>query len=142
MCKKRAVFLTIFVIVLSLVLSISGLALSRRVVLESVVYLPNEQQWAGGYVHTRSGMYSTVGAQCMSVYPVNGGLDLFFSIQVKATSEWGSDITDVVVLSENDTLPTDIPIKEGSLIAEEAIFYFRGNSPAYAAEAVVRHDGR
>lgn len=64
---------------------------------------------------TRTKKYTFVIAQCISVYPPNGGKDNFTTIQVMLKNESGKQISGVRKLSEKNAGMVDIEIREGYL---------------------------
>jgi hypothetical protein len=137
MLKKKFAVIVVLVLLVSLALSVHAFA---RVTLQTTVYLPSQQKWSSAVSHTRSGMFSTVGAYCESVYPPGGGIDTYTKMQFKVTTTWGQDMTDVVTISENDANFTYVSIKEGTYNEKNVNFLFRGNNPSYDAYAVVQYD--
>lgn len=92
---------------------------------------------------SRSGYYASVYARCYSVYPYDGGTDTYKRMRVTVHHTDHSQITDTVILNEDNTYDTLIRFYDIPLNFYTINFYFTGNSTtAPAAGADVMYDPR
>ncbi len=107
----------------------------------STVHLEDQQIYNCIFL-PRSGNYSYATARCYSVYPPNGELDTYTKIQTRIIDPSTSfSISDLVVLCETDSVPSNIQIYQGYLSLREVVIGFRGNNPKYEAYADVYYNG-
>lgn len=94
------------------------------------------------YNETRSGTKAYVSMRCESVYPADGGIDLFTKIKAAVFSHNGGAIisSSTQVLSEGAAAYTEFTIKDAYIGVTDIKLGFMGNRPAYDAEAVVTYN--
>ena len=132
---KRGKMVTCLVLALVMVISCVPLFASAAT---SVISILKDRVWTSTYnggLHETG--YNSAAAKCNSVYPKDGGIDLFTQINCKAENSNGVMISDkVYILSEGDSQNTEIMLKQGMQDPGWVYFRFRGGSNAEANASV------
>lgn len=135
--KKWNTFICLMLVVLTV---ISIIFISASAVTEDIE-IPEAQNWTDEYsAGTHKSGYSSASAECNSVYPKGGGIDLFSTIQCRAVNSSGTliGVNGYEKLKEGEG-PKEILLKQGMQGNISVCFQFRGNSSS-GARAVVTYD--
>lgn len=133
--SKRGKMVTCLVLALVMVVSCVPLFASAN---DRVIGIPENRAWTKAYdagLHETG--YSSAAARCNSVYPKDGGIDLYSQINCKVENTYGAMISDrVYILSEINTKDTEIMLKQGMQDPGNVYFRFQGANTMAANASV------
>lgn len=129
---RKKIFTMLIAVAIVMIVLVGPILAAR-----GTIYLPVNQEWVYRTL-TRSGNYSYLSVECLSVYPVSGTSDPFERIQVKMTNTSNVNIAvgTPVVLKEGEGMKSYY-LREGYYNTTQVRFHFRGNSSNSAYTEVV-----